>query len=333
MYKPIILFLLFGCLTARFVHRVIRPQDKVVVGYQGERYKQMVDHEVEEFDKLTAKLEQDVQECMLRHITNPELARVTCLGDNFTRFEQRFLLTKFKIRSIFEHLVDLLVTQNCVIYESAAANCYKLLDDIKLLIINEYDVLAVIDANREKYIADGLKDADFDTFFELLVYLLEKLGQNEQEMEKLEEIMQGRLWVFYQENILHAKVVDHRNEHVESESDKTLEQLSTSVNKLIGEKFSNENGEYRQFIEIEGIPNPFEYDDEVLQAKMEQASEQRFQENKDKVAERFTLQLTGATPKTNRSDCSKSRDYEACIRQKIRDLFKEEVVKRQGILL
>lgn len=316
--------------TSKTVYRIIRPPDLVHVNFQNERFKQMVDVEMTNFNKITDAVDSEIRDCLVKNIVQPEAARVICLGDNFVRFRNRFLLATFRIKSIFEHLLDLLVTQNCLIYQQSDAQCYQFLQDAKVLIQNEYDVLAVIDANQKRYITPTLDQDKFDQLFDLMVYLVQKFEDYERSLKELKETMVGKIWLYYRENIVNGKVslFDGKSRPM-TQTDTDVLELVERVNKAVELKFSGAHSDYRSFIEIEGAPNPFEDDDAIVQAQIEEAAEARFEENKEKVAERFTKQVV-ALQKMPTVDCNATSDYEGCIREKIREVLREKTVKKQA---
>jgi hypothetical protein len=324
---------LWTAVAPKTVYRIIRPPDLVHVSFQNDKFKQIVDFEITNFDKITDAVDEEVRNCLIKNIANPEAAQVVCLGDNFARFRNRFLLATFRINSIFEHLLDLLVTQNCIIYHDSETQCYQLLQDIKVLIQNDYDVLSIVDANQSRYLTATLTQERFDALFDLLVYLVEKFDAYHEHLNQLSETMIGKIWIFYREDIVNGKVKLANGEGASlSQTDMDVQALIERVNKAVEDKFSDANSEYRSFIEIEGAHNPFADDDAVAQAKIEEAAEARYEENKQNVAERFTKQVDGLA-KVSATDCSAIKDYEGCIRDKIRAIFRERTVKKQATLL
>ena len=301
----------------KYVEGIKRSEDLVTVDYQNDYFKKWVDDDFQHFDKVINNLKIEVQKCLDSKAEKPEYARVICLGDKFSQFYKRFTFAQFKIQSIYENMIDLLITQNCYIYTNATSNCNKIRFDVRMLSTGDYDILPILDDNKFKYIDNNLPLPVFNQFFTLLVYVIEKYEAYKKTLASKKLIMEGQLWMYYQDNILAPFQGKTAKTDSQSQNDDVVNEYIISG---IFQKFQDENKSLREYISIEGIPNPFETEDELEDLKKQELVDKRFQDGKKKAEGRFTKQIHPF----EKIDCSRELDYNICIRAKIKQLFKED---------
>lgn len=333
MKKFCSLLLLIFSIQAKLVYRIIRPRDYLHISFQDEEFKTLVEREINKFDVMLEKFQTELEDCLMDHASKVELAQIICLGEEFSIFHDRYTLTEFKIQSIFENIIYLLISQNCRIYLGAEDKCNQLIQDIRFLVANNYDVLPVIDTNKNNYISQNLTSEQFSKFYDLLEFCFEKYDEFTEKSKSKRDIMRGKLWIYYEENVLHGHGHD---DHGMQNGDKTLaeaeNQISVKIIRAISEENQEENGKFRNFIELETLPNPFQYEDELLEAALSQQVGEKFEDAKERLKNRNTRIVENQKNK-GLVDCSLTTDYNGCVKERIMDLYREDTRKSIGLIL
>lgn len=261
------LLILTSYISSRKVARIIRRSYAVKFNYRDDDFKSYVDEEFSKFESFLDKYKDDRIKCVDKYLPALKNARNKCLGTDFEIFNRGFDLLEFKMNAILHHLLDLAFNENCMDIGVNHRICVTMLEDIKLLILNKYNVLPTLQKNMLKYITITFTKSKFVRMTKLIDYLLIGYKKQTDELPNKRMVIKGLVWGALVRNHNNSDDPDMNIDEQEDEHASLLEEEGgpdkyyiAKIKSHIKNKYSYLEGEYKNFIEQNNIESPYKND-------------------------------------------------------------------------
>ena len=339
--KILILSLLIYLVNNRKVRRIIKTNYDLPFN---DDLKEVVEVEFSKFEGKIENFNKNTMDCVEKHIVRPDFAEKTCFGDNFSKFNKGFDLLTFKIKSIFENMLEIAFNKNCINKSNVIKECFRLLEDTKILINNEYDVIRILNANEKKYLTANFQEDDFKEIFSFVKFIIEKFKEFEVELPNHRLVTQGLAWSFFLK-----KKGEMKNHELFDPEDSDLSLLdqpgghdlffAKKFRGQIDNKFGNIKDEYRGFLKDKGIKDPNmedseeneenghkkEVEENVVEVENQDESSQHVNSANEERKKR-ELKLKKKNRESNKKNLIELKKNEVFEKREFKDLKKNEVV-------
>jgi hypothetical protein len=146
------------------------------------------------FDKIYINLFKEIVDCIHTHKEDVEHCESFCIGPNFKKVKERFKMNTYRVKSMFENIVQVLFNDNCLNDEKFHEVCKQMWDDIRVLDYYNLETLLIFSANQIKYIDDEFTEEEFQRIYDLIEILYNKMRKFMEDREDVRMVMLGRIY-------------------------------------------------------------------------------------------------------------------------------------------
>ena len=277
-----LLIVLIASSAARKIKRIIRNHYPTQFNYKDDDFKAHVDEQFEKFNTYLDNYKDERVKCAKKYLPVIKIAKEKCVGAQFEIYERGFDLIEFKMNAIMHHLLDLAFNENCMDIEENHGICVMMLEDIKLLILNNYNVVKTLDKNRTKYMRPNFGKTKFYRIVMLVEYLLDEYHKFTVELPQKRMVIKGLIYSSlvkdHESGTPETDVEDDEHSSLLEEEGGADKYYLAKVKEHLKNKYSYLKEDYQKFIRRKNMENPYK----AIETAKQKNKESGALENSDK---------------------------------------------------